>query len=350
MEEIIIDNVKYDCYFILGVTPTDSVEQIQKTFKKKAKLLHPDKLSLDDKKNKALVEHRQKHFNILVACFNHLINKKQSYLASKKKRSQDIRVKMSDNLETKQFDNHSELNSFNDEFDRMHVSTPNDFGYEVKDRLTKVEDYEAFNYTPVRQFNSKQFNNDDFNKAFEYHQEKAGQKSISEGALIHKTTDGFYGYNTGDLGNAASVSSYNGVMIIGDNFGSTGIGYSDSYYSDYKQSFSGPSNPETRLSIPQDFTPTPKKNQALTKSEMQKQLALQQQHRNIQNTSSGPSRMNFRMQEDILIQAQQQELKKKEEQDKQFILQYQHMYDQNTIQDALNKRLLTSADYTSFEN
>ena len=351
MEEIVIDNVKYDCYFILGVTPDDTVDHIQKTFKKKAKMLHPDKMSDVDKKDKKKVEHRRKHFNILTTCYNHLMSKKQSFM--KTKMGSIEKVKMSDTVPTKQFDNDKELNVFNKEFERLRVTNPNDFGYEVSDRLTKVEDYDTFNYAPCRQFNSgKHFNQDEFNKLFEYNQQNNESNSQNEGALVHKTTDGFYGYNTADFGNAALVSSYNGLMIVGDNFGNSGVGYSDTHYSDYKKSFSAPKNPDTKLHIPTEFTRQSSKTSPLSESEMHKQLQLQQQSRYLPTEMTrgggGPSRRNFQMQEEMLLQRQNDEIKQKEEQDKQFILQYQHMYDQNTIQDAFNRRLISSSENISF--
>jgi hypothetical protein len=258
---------------------------------------------------------------------------------------------MNDNIPTKQFENDKDLNVFNKEFERIRVTTPNDYGYEVSDRLTKVEDYEAFNYTPYRQFSgSKHFNTDEFNKMFEYNQEKHGSTIPTEGAVIHKTTDGFYGYNTADFGNAALVSSYNGILIVGDNLGSSGVGYSDGQYSDYKKSFEAPINPDNKLNLPTEYSRKTKRSAPLSNAEMQKQLELQKKHRqlSIESTNQGPSNRNFKLQEEMLIKSQKEELRKKEEQDKQFILQFQNLYDTDMIQDALNNKLVTSYENTFY--
>lgn len=339
-----IDGTKYDAYFILGVTPKDSIEHIQKAFKKKAKILHPDKMSISDKKDTQLYEHRKKHFNVLVECYNCLVSKKRSFETFKNKEPEKVR--MSENLPSRQFESDTENQNFNAEFEKMRVINPNDFGYQAN-RMTKVEDYDSFSYTPTQQFNNRHFNPDDFNKAFEYQQEVSELASQPSGAIIHKTSDGFAGYNSGDLEGVAAVSSYNGVLIVGDNFGSSGTGYSDANYADYKQSFDAPKNPTQILVVPPEFIYKSKKSVPLTKAEMQQQIALQQQNRSSSVGSS--SKLNFKAQEELLIKKQGEQLQQKEEQDKQFILQYQHLYDSNTINDALNKRLLMSQDYTSFK-
>jgi hypothetical protein len=73
------------------------------------------------------------------------------------------------------------------------------------------------------------------------------------------------------------------------------------------------------------------------------------QNRNITQTLNGCySKQNFRLQEEMLLEKQELELKQKIEQDKHMILQFQDMYsDKSLIQAALDNRLLTSADYVN---
>ena len=77
--ELMIDQVTYDAYFILGVTPEDSMDHITKEYRKKAKTLHPDKLSASDKLDPKKVLKRSKQFKILVDCYMFIQNKKQRY-------------------------------------------------------------------------------------------------------------------------------------------------------------------------------------------------------------------------------------------------------------------------------
>ena len=64
--------VIYDAYFILGVTPEDSLEHITKEYRRKAKLLHPDKLSNSDSRNfhiSALRQEAKKYEDVCQTAF-----------------------------------------------------------------------------------------------------------------------------------------------------------------------------------------------------------------------------------------------------------------------------------------
>lgn len=354
MDEITIDNVSYDPYFFLGVTPDDSLEHITKIYKRKAKLIHPDKLSKEDKKSKRKVEERIKHFKILVSCFEYIDSKKRSFTNQHRRKNKDLEYVQRDdiNLPLTNFDNQNSLESFNDSFERLKVTNPNDFGYEVSGRLEKVEDYENFGYKPTKIF-SKNFNPTEFNKAFEYRQKQfESEKNFEDSqVIIHKTSDGFNGYNSTNLGNCASVSSFNGLLIVGDNFGQSGIGYNDINYSDYKQSFEGPRNSDKKIKIPENFKgKTTLSTSPLSQSEMKKKMESQMSNRNRILSERGSNVPTFAEQERMLLTRQKRSLKEKVNQDKQFILQFQHLYDPQTVNEALHNRLLTSADYQNFED
>lgn len=344
MDKITVDGDTFNPYFMLDVVPEDDEAFITKSFRKKAKMWHPDKIK--DKDPKKIIRAKQ-HFKILVNSYEYIINKKRSVNHSKKR--EYIEVPTNNNLQSKSIDNSNELDMFNQEFEKLHVKNPNDFGYETDPRIADPKEYENFTYKPYQLFNSKQFNRNEFNKVFEYQQKHhGGDMSNQELAVYHKTTDGFNAYNSGELGNAANVSSYNGLMIVGDNYGQAGVGYYDTQYSDYKKTFAAPKNPENIVQVPDDFIPLANRPiQALTKNETQKQIELQMQHRRMDLMSSGGnSKQNFRLQEQMLLEKQQQDMQDKIEMDKQMILQYQDMYnDKSLIQAALDNRLLTSKDY-----
>jgi curved DNA-binding protein CbpA len=353
MENLMIDGTEYNAWFILGVTSEDSLEHITKEYRKKAKILHPDKMSIQDRMDPKKVLKRSKQFKILVDCFEYISNVKQSYHNTQFK-NQEINVRLYDDLPQQSFDNSDQLKSFNKKFTEKLQKGPNDFGYKT-DRIAALDDdgknfgdlireRSQENFKPNQLFDKKSFNPDNFNKAFEYQQQQF-ENPINDQLVIHKTSDGFNGYNSATLDNCANVSNFNGVMLVGDSFGQSGIGYNEGNYSDYKQTFTGAQNPD-KLDIPKDFKAKGSKVLPLTKAEIETQMRLRKS--NIESTGSG-SKADFSNEEKKFLEKQQREMKEKSIQDKQFILEYQHLFDPQTIQDALNGGLITSADYQRFD-
>lgn len=346
MDEILVDNIYYSPYFILDVTPEDNIEFITKAFKKKAKTWHPDKLSLIDKKDDEKVNKQYHRFKILVESYEYIINKKKTYNNS----HIDIKNNFINNnnflkadVSKNNFTNET-IDKFNIDFEKSKVEVPNDYGYKTQ-RITNLQEYENNDFKPTRLFNS--FNSDDFNKAFEYSQNESLQSSDAIG-LYHTTTDGFNAYNSGDLNGASCVSSYNGLMIVGDDFGKSGKGYYDTNYSDYKISFNTAKNPDI-INIPNDFIPTNKNTMPLTKEESIKQLELQKNYRNI-DFKQNSSKYDFNLQQDLFLKKQESNLLDKIEHDKEFISQYKDIYDKDTIESAFNKSLITNDDYCDHTN
>ena len=161
MDRIVVDGETYNPYFMLDVVPEDTEDFITKSFRKKAKLWHPDKIRTNDPK---MIREAQLHFKVLVESYEYIINKKQSINHSRKR--EHIDVTNNSNLTPKSIDNTNELNLFNEEFSKLNVTSPNDFGYEIKERLTDIKQYENFNYRPHQIFDPKQFNRSEFNKVF----------------------------------------------------------------------------------------------------------------------------------------------------------------------------------------
>jgi DnaJ domain len=342
MSEIKIDGQYVNPYFILDVVETDSETFITKSFKKKAKMWHPDKISKTDPSK---VQYAKHHFKVLVESYEYIIHKMRSGHLNTKR--EHITVPKSNNIATKSIDNSNELDDFNSEFSKLHVDNPNDFGYSVE-RITDIKDYDNFEYKPYKlKFgNSKNFNKDEFNKAFEYQQTFHNNSELQ---VYHKTIDGFNPFNGCDLGGVASVSSYNGIMIVGDTFGQSGIGYYDTSYSDYKKTFDAPKNPETKLNIPDDFKQSTKTVKPLSNSETRKQLDLHITNRNLNlnnGNGQGKSKHEFKIQEQLLLEQQSQSIKQKIQDDKNIILQYQNLFNDKTlVQNALDGNLICSSDY-----
>lgn len=324
---LLIDNEEYDPYFILGVTESDPLSHITKIFRQKAKLLHPDKLTASEKQDQKLVKHRTKHFKILVECYEYITSKTKEFLSKNDQQFNESEIL--------NFANNEDVDKFNQDFMKSRVDQPNDFGYSVE-RITNEKDYENFEYKPAQIFDSKNFNPTDFNKAFEYQKTQFEGEGNITGALIHKTTDDFYGYNTGDLNGVATVNSYNGILITGDNFGQSGVGYSDGNYSDYKQTFNAAKNPDS-LNIPTNFNYNSDVKK-LSKTESDLELRRLQE---LRNNVTPISNLSFKLQEKELLKKQQDSIKEKEENDKNFINKFKNMFkDKNLIEDALNGKLI----------
>ena len=352
MDGIVVENVNYDAYFILGVTPDDSLEHVKKEYRRKAKLLHPDKLSTKDRENPEKILKRSKQFKILRMCFEAISHKFNKY---NQKNRDTVNVKTYDNMTPKQFDNREELKLFNDRFPNNVGDTPQSFGYKT-DRIGAIDDdgrnfeqlkkqYSNSEFRPQQLFDKKNFDPKNFNAAFEFQQQQYTNGVDDSKLIIHQTSDGFNGYNSATLDNCASVSNFNGVMLVGDNFGQSGIGYNDGNYSDYRQTFNSAKNPE-KLNIPKDFQPSVSSVKPLSKNDIEEQLRLRESQFESMNKSC--SRENYKTQEQMLLEKQKRDMVIKAEKDKQLILQYQHLFEQQTIEDALNSKLLTSPDYQYF--
>jgi curved DNA-binding protein CbpA len=332
METIIIDEIEYDPYFILGVTFDDPIEHITKEFRRKAKILHPDKLKGEDKKNKGLVETRTKQFKILVDCYDFVFNRKQSFNFARKNKHEHI------NVNTHNINTPTNLEEFNKQFSKIGLNngTSNQQDHPVhQDRQDRNFDdfkreYASSEVKPKKLFNKKKFNDKDreeFNTLFEYHKGNFQHET----QIIHKTTDGFNGYNT--LDNFAHVSNYNGLLLVDSR--QTG------HYSD---TLKGPKNPESK-EVPKDFKRS-QNEKKLSKDETDKHIKMLRANYKVSGTGS---KSDYLLQERELLDRQREEMKQQAENDKKFILEYQHLFDEQTIRDALSDRLITSKDYTKFD-
>lgn len=326
METIIIDNVEYDPYFILGVTFDDPIEHITKEFRRKAKVLHPDKLKGDDKRNKTLVQKRTAQFKILVDCYDFVFNQKQSFNFARRNKHEEINVNTHNTTNLN-------LEEFNNEFSKIKL---NNGQSEIHDRHDRPErnfedfkrEYTSSEVKPTKLFNRKKFTDRDreeFNTIFEYHKEEAQHET----QIIHKTTDGFNGYNL--LDNCAPVRNYNGLLLVEETPVSNTL-------------VKGPKNPETKT-VPKDFK-RQELNTKLTKEETTKHLKALRTNYTVNGSGS---KADYYLQEQELLRRQEDELRQKSENDKKFILEHQHLFDEQTIRDALSDRLITSKDYTKFD-
>ena len=312
MDKVIIDNKHYDPYFILSVTPNDSTKHITKAFRIKAKVLHPDKF-----KNRKDIDMKKinKHFQVLLECYQYIIEKRKQIQLHVTPKTDTIEV------------NTSEVNY-----------NLNNFGYGETKRLNSLDEYDEIKPSQIKIFKDKNFNKTKFNRVFEYNESLQEKKEDSSKELIHQTSDGFFAHNSTDWGNCSLVKSFNGLLIAGDDLGESGIGYSNSKYSDYQNSFSKASNPEKILDVPCDFK---QKHEHEFKSKTMKILLNEREHQKSEKTTS------FEQEKLLLLERKKQDLKKKIQEDKIFIERYSNMYNNTLIEDAKSRRLKTSSDYVS---
>lgn len=324
MEVIDIDGKYYDPYRILEINRNDDDEIIKRSFKKKAKKYHPDKASTDKERIKF-----EKYFKILVESYDYIKTKrKESINLYKRNNEEGYNRKELD----KEFDN-----------EKFKNIDPNDFGYGEYERYSNADDYKNFSVNIYNQFEDKRYNNKLFNRIFEWN-EKCNEgdednKKNQSTALIHKTSDGFYGYNTGDLNNCALVNTFNGLMIVGDDFGESGIGYWDNKYGDYKMSYKKIKNPDGKVKIPKDFKTEFEKDKL-----KKKVIDLKKYDNKIDNSSE---KVNYTEEENNLINKTIQELEEKESNDKKMVLKYINKYDTDTAKQCIEGILDKNATYIS---
>lgn len=315
MDVIDIDGKLYDPYFILGVTKDDSSDHITKSFRKKVKKYHPDKYT--DKNDKKKYE---SYFKILVASFEYIkekrTNKKSIHLIDKSKYKHKVEPKKCD------------IDSFNKDFDNI-KRDPNDYGYGHNyTRLENTEEYDKLKVDLVNLFSKKKFSNKQFNKIFEWNKYKNLENDPSETSkqLIHKTTDGFSCYNSSIIDNNCSlVSSYNGLMIAGDDLGERGVGYWGNNYSDYNIVHKGVKNPVKKPKIPRKFTI----DEYIEKS----------------NSDINDTKI-YNEDKYALDKKQYNDLLEKERLDKEMVLKYMHKYQKQIVDKALNGELDKSQSLT----
>jgi curved DNA-binding protein CbpA len=313
MEVIDINGKLYDPYFILGVTKDDSSEHITRSFRKKVKKYHPDKCT--DKLDKQKYEC---YFKILVASFEYIKEKRSSkksiHLIDKSKYKHEVKPKTCN------------IDSFNKDFDNI-KRDPNDYGYgENYTRLKSTDEYDGLKVDLVNLFGKKKFSNKQFNKIFEWNKYKNLENDESKNAnqLIHRTTDGFSCYNSGIIDNSCSlVSSYNGLMIAGDDLGERGVGYWGNDYSDYSIVHKGIKNPVKKPRIPKNFTIN-NKNQKSDEKDIK--VYNEDKHG--------------------LDKKQYNDLLEKERLDKELVLKYMHKYQKDISDKALNDELDKSQSFT----
>jgi curved DNA-binding protein CbpA len=330
---VTVGGKQYDPYFILDVTKDDSDEIILKSFRTKVKKYHPDKYTDKDKKAKY-----ESYFKILTESFE--------YIKSKRNDKNNIQIqrkrKESKTSKSKPIKSKDDLDNFNKEYIEKTSNDPNSFGYgENYKKIENIEEYDNFESNYINQFGKQKFSNEKFNKIFEYNRnlfEKETNKDF-ENKVIHKTTDGFKSYNSNVIGNCAIVSSYNGLLITGDNFGERGVGYWGDNYSDYKMSYTSVKNPGKKVIVPKDFNVPKDVDSGVSSKKLENYTSIYKEY-------TYTPRESFENEKRTLYKKTYDDLIEQEASDKDMVLKYIKQYDNETINQALNNNLDKSIQYT----
>lgn len=324
---ITIDGEDYDPYFILGVASDDTDEHINQIFRKKVKKYHPDKVK--DKNDKKKYEY---YFKIIVECYGYIKNKRSSCDLKKNRRSRSQKQSQKQTCLSK-----NELEEFNKSFEKKYKSDSDK--KDNKKRLQKIEDYvEQDNIeqdnTIAKQFSKTKFSNKDFNAVFEYNK-NLQKDDIASKTLIYKTNDGFFGYNTSDVGDCAMVSSFNGLLISGDTVGEMGRGYWGNSYSDYNQCYGNAvKNPKGKLNIEKIC----KENKKNIIDEPKVKTTFNEYKRDY-NTFKYTVQNNYNKEQEKLFKRTFDHLLEKEKWDEQVVMKFKNQYDSSVIEQALNGEL-----------
>jgi len=330
---VFIDGVDYDPYFMLDVVKTDTDSKICSSYKKKIKKYHPDKINKSQYTEQELFRINT-HYHVLNECFKEIMNTRgygkpnhsfENKNFNKSCGSSNGRATLEENIK-----------NFNDMFDSNRNSTPTDFGYGQHEHIQSVEEYDNFKPQLVNLFTNKKFNKKQFNKMFEYNKSIQEEDDCTQKSLcLYKTIDGFTGIAQ-NIENAAPVNSYNGLIIIGDEYGQSGLGYYGNNFSDYKHSFSAPRNPKQYINVPQNFTLEEDKFQT---TNIEKELNIKKQSRSTSFTPQTSFNDAEKQHYDNIIN----DLEESERKQKETVLKYaDKMYDFTTLQRALDGRLNTS--------
>lgn len=325
MDLVCIHDEYYDPYHILGVAVDDPDDHITRAYKLKAKKYHPDKAPREKRKDYT------RKFKIVKASYDYILAKRTESLQNT--RSYKIKT---------QFIPHADADAERDterdtERDAERGDSPYDFGYGQQKRLQSVTDYAPADagVRVVNQFSRKKFTPKQFNRLFNYIKREGdgdgdGDSGDGEGdgeGIVHKTTDGFIGYNTSETNYCALVSSFNGLLITGDDLGETGVGYSTGNFRDYRKSFKHKKNPEKIIKIVD----------LVEDVEDVEQISLKAKRKSRDQGISVKKSLGEAQDEFYNLSVKQ--LEEKEQKDKAFILKYAKHYPAETVRRALDGQL-----------
>jgi curved DNA-binding protein CbpA len=349
MDIITLNNKQYDPYFILDVTKDDTYEHISKSFRKKVKKYHPDKYT--DKKQK---EKYECYFKILSQSFEYIKNKRKNVndlqinRNNKKIEKDNIKIKSS-KKDIDEFNNNFEIKKNKKKEKKEKSITESDYK-----QIKNTEEYLDFKPSYYNPLSKKKFTNKEFNEIFEYNKkiQEIDDDEIKKKSIIHVTTDGFNGYNSGQLNNnCALVSSYSGLMVTGDN--ETGVGYWSNDYSDYKISFKlSAKNPDSKFKIKNEKNKNEKNKNEKNKNEKDKNEKDKNENNKNEKNKNENNKIyqgsgSFKTQEQNFVKNTYESLLRKEQKDKEIVLKHLYQYDDETIKKALNGELEKSVKYSS---
>jgi curved DNA-binding protein CbpA len=349
--------MEVDPYFILGVTRNSTLDSINKAFRQLARKFHPDRAKPEER------EYYSVQFKLLKDAYTTIVKEIESRRNDSHKSSflrdteRTERTERTDTAVVKQ-------EKFNNvEFERQRKAHPNDFGYDTKPRLgesiqdeidpskvnwgAKMNEYNTFDYKPSKIIDEKAFNNVTFNRMFEKVRETAESLPSEERGLVEKTRDGFMAANSGmETGEFASVASWNGLMIVGDDFGQSGIGYDTRSFGDYRQSFMGGRNPDgpidsngfetkmERSGLPTTALSTTEQARLLRMRELESNQLLNTTYVKSYDEFNNECRLN-----------EAKGINDKIKKDMKFIENYADIYPPGLLEQARQGQLTTSKDY-----
>jgi hypothetical protein len=172
-------------------------------------------------------------------------------------------------------------------------------------------------------------------------------KDSSSRGLVTETRDGFMAANSGmDTQEYASISSWNGLMVVGDNFGESGIGYDTTKFGDYKHSFNGGRNPSSKLDAEAYEYKTKMEtsglsNEVLSKNEYSRLLNERESVTSILNNVKYDKGYTQYCTE--LDKKENDSYMNKLKDDTKFIEQYLDLYPKETVERARNGQLESSS-------
>lgn len=366
-----------DLYLVLGVDYNATQKQIKKAYRKKAKLLHPDKhRGVSASELKSINEEmcllnavyavlsdpsrKKKYDNAYSATFQELkgpyekIQELDYLLKSGQITEEEYRRIWEEQMPEEAdavCDYDSEIHNagsrfseaFNKKFMKTRAEDPNDFGYgkygeELAPRskdtsyTTAVENSDL--KKPKKIFKSKKFDISRFNHTFDKYRKETSWDLVP--------TDGPEGIDaSSEVGFATKVSSFNGLLIVGTDpekgYNSTNktVGYAD-----YQESFDQTENPEDYQEEPEEIIAEYRdqlheETKRLNSSEFKKRVESVEEDRSEQ--------IEPQQTQEEYYQKKRKKLKKEKKKHRKFVERYANQFKPGLIHKAFGG-LLESSD------
>lgn len=331
---------EFNPYTILGVEKNSKLSEIKKRYYRLVKRYHPDrnpedaqKIALITKAYNILSDPTQRamYDNSYTPGIDDLRNAHDNYSALQAKQRQD-------NVKDKF--GKSDLEQFNQEFEKRRTRDPNDHGYgdgmaarlDTKDVVGGQSRRDQLS-APENLFKGQSFDPNLFNRMFE----QMNQHSTGT-ALMERSEDDPSGFSLHGGQDYTEIALYNGAMILGKETDDYSTNRDGMGFGDYQRSYALGKNPnkidsDTIKKIRSQTNPY--EDSRLTKNETDRMLnaRLREFNEPLINVPQNERKKRYKEMEWQLEQQRQDAINREQEEHKQVVFKYKDQYPQHLLAD-----------------